>query len=163
MVGIDVGTSEDGAFWLQFLRSLVARGLSDVQLVTSGAHRGLREAIATVFAGASWPRCRTHFMTDLLSRVPKRVQPAVATMARTMWAPARSHCGNAWTHAQNGPADSPERASMRAHVIESNAKPGPLLPKNLKHSMRPREAFELRLAPFIEIELARALRQFLEH
>ena len=85
VVGIDVGTSEDGAFWLQFLRSLVARGLSGVQLVTSDAHRGLREAIGTVFAGASWPRCRTHVMTDLLSRVPKRVQPAVATMVRTIY------------------------------------------------------------------------------
>ena len=27
IVGMDVGTSEDGAFWLAFLRSLVARGL----------------------------------------------------------------------------------------------------------------------------------------
>jgi len=85
VVGIDVGTSEDGAFWLQFLRSLVSRGLSGVQLVTSDAHRGLKEAIATVFAGASWQRCRTHFMTNVLSRVPKRTQPAVATMVRTIY------------------------------------------------------------------------------
>ncbi len=85
VIGIDVGTSEDGAFWLQFLRSLVVRGLSGVQLVTSDAHRGLKEAIATVFTGASWQRCRTHFMTNLLSRVPKRVQAAVATMVRTIY------------------------------------------------------------------------------
>ena len=49
-----VGTSEDGAFWLAFLRGLVARGLSGVELVTSDAHQGLRAAIATVFGGASW-------------------------------------------------------------------------------------------------------------
>jgi transposase-like protein len=85
VVGVDVGTSEDGAFWLQFLRSLVARGLSGVQLVTSDARRGLKEAIATVFAGASWQRCRTHFMTNLRSRVPRRVQPAVATTVRTIY------------------------------------------------------------------------------
>ena len=35
---LDVGPSEDGAFWLPFLRSLVACGLSGVQLVTSDAH-----------------------------------------------------------------------------------------------------------------------------
>ena len=35
IVGLDVGTSEDGAFWLSFLRSLVARGLSGVELVIS--------------------------------------------------------------------------------------------------------------------------------
>ena len=34
VLGMDVGTSEDGAFWLAFLRSLTARGLSGVELVT---------------------------------------------------------------------------------------------------------------------------------
>ena len=81
---MDVGTSEDGAFWLGFLRSLVARGLSGVQLVTSDAHQGLKDAIATVFGEACWQRCRTHFMTNLLSKVPKRAQPWVATMIRTI-------------------------------------------------------------------------------
>ena len=85
VLGIDVGTSEDGAFWLAFLRSLVARGLGGVELVTSDAHQGLKDAIATVFAGASWQRCRTHFMTNLLSKVPRRAQPWVATMVRTIY------------------------------------------------------------------------------
>ena len=85
VLGMDVGTSEDGAFWLGFLRSLVARGLSGVQLVTSDAHQGLKDAIATVFGEASWQRCRTHFMTNLLSKVPKRAQPWVATMIRTIY------------------------------------------------------------------------------
>ena len=85
VLGIDVGASEDGAFWLSFLRSLVARGLAGVQLVTSDAHHGLKDAIATAFAGASWQRCRTHFMTNLLSKVPRRAQPGVATMVRTVY------------------------------------------------------------------------------
>ena len=83
--GMDVGTSEDGAFWLAFLHSLVARGLGGVELVVSDAHQGLRDAIATVFGGASWQRCRTHFMTNLLTRVPRRAQPWVATMVRTIY------------------------------------------------------------------------------
>ena len=62
VLGMDVGTSEDGAFWLAFLRSLTARGLSGVELATSDAHQGLKNAIAAVFAGAGWQRCRTHFM-----------------------------------------------------------------------------------------------------
>ncbi len=80
VLGIDVGTSEDGAFWLALLRSLTARGFSGVQLVTSDVHQGLKDAIATVFAGASWQRCRTHFMTNLLSKVPRRAQPWVVTI-----------------------------------------------------------------------------------
>ncbi len=85
LLGIDVGTSEDGAFWLSFLRGLVARGLSGVELVTSDAHQGLRAAIATVFAGASWQRCRTHFMRNLLTRVPKSAEKLVATTVRTIY------------------------------------------------------------------------------
>ena len=85
ILGMDVGASEDGAFWLSFLRSLNARGLSGVELVISDAHQGLKNAIATVFAGAGWQRCRTHFMANLLSRVPKRSQPGVATMVRTIY------------------------------------------------------------------------------
>jgi putative transposase len=53
VLGVDVGPSEDGAFWLQFLRSLVARGLSGVQLVISDAHQGLKGAIAAVLQGAA--------------------------------------------------------------------------------------------------------------
>ena len=52
IIGMDVGTSEDGAFWLAFLRSLSARGLSGVELVVSDAHQGLRGAIAAVFGGS---------------------------------------------------------------------------------------------------------------
>ena len=75
ILGLDVGTSEDGAFWLAFLRSLTARGLSGVELVTSDAHQGLKNAIAAVFTGASWQRCRTHFMANLLTRVPNLAWP----------------------------------------------------------------------------------------
>lgn len=85
VLGVDAGAAEDGAFWLSFLRSLVARGLSGVQLVTSDAHLGLKDAIASVCAGSSWQRCRTHFMANLLSRVPKSAQPFVATLVRSIY------------------------------------------------------------------------------
>ena len=76
VLGIDVGTSEDGAFWLHFSRpggaGPVRRGTR-----TSDAHQGLKAAIATVFGGASWQRCRTHFMRNLLTRVPKSAEALV--------------------------------------------------------------------------------------
>ena len=67
VLGVDVITTEDGAGWTAFLRNLVARGLSGVQLVTSDAHEGLTAAIAAVLPGAGWQRCRTHFMRNLLT------------------------------------------------------------------------------------------------
>jgi putative transposase len=60
ILGVEVTSAEDGAGWLAFVRGLVARGLSGVQLVISDAHRGLVEAIAATLPGAAWQRCRTH-------------------------------------------------------------------------------------------------------
>jgi diketogulonate reductase-like aldo/keto reductase len=58
VLGLAVGASETEAFWLEFCRSLARRGLSGVQLVISDAHEGLRSALAQVFAGAAWQRCK---------------------------------------------------------------------------------------------------------
>jgi len=85
ILGIDVASSEDGAGWLAFLRGLVARGLSGVQLVTSDCHQGLRDAIASVLPGAAWQRCRTHYHRNLLTKVPKSAQPWVSTLVRTIF------------------------------------------------------------------------------
>ena len=90
-------TAEDGAGWTSFLRGLVARGLSGVELVISDAHQGLKGAIAAVLPGASWQRCRTHFMRNLLCRVPESAQGLVATLVRTVFAQPDA----ASTHAQH--------------------------------------------------------------
>ena len=85
ILGLDVTSGEDGAGWLAFLRGLVARGLSGVQLVISDAHPGLVAAIGSALPGASWQRCRTHYLRNLLTRVPKSAQPHVATQVRTIF------------------------------------------------------------------------------
>lgn len=102
VLGIDVITREDGAGWMAFLRGLVARGLCGVKLVTSDAHEGLKQAIAGVLTGASWQRCRAHFMRNLLPRIPKKAQQAAGALVRSMFAQPDA----AQVHAQH------------AHVVE---------------------------------------------
>jgi transposase-like protein len=85
VLGLDVASDEDGAGWLAFLRSLTARGLSGVRLVISDAHRGLVGAIGAALPGASWQRCRTHYLRNVLAKVPKTAQPWVATLVRTIF------------------------------------------------------------------------------
>jgi putative transposase len=85
IVGFAVVTTEDTASWTEFLRSLVARGLAGVELVISDAHGGIKAAIATVLGEASWQRCRTHFMANLASRVPKASWPMIATLVRSIF------------------------------------------------------------------------------
>ena len=85
IIGFDVITSETTEGWTTFLRSLVARGLSGVELIISDAHGGIKAAIGTVFAGASWQRCRTHFMANLASRTPKSAWPMIAALVRSIF------------------------------------------------------------------------------
>src|SRR5436190_10085918 len=85
IVGFDIVTTEDTAAWTAFLRSLVARGLSGVELVISDAHGGIKAAIAAVFTGASWQRCRTHFMANLATKVPRLSWPMIATLVRSIF------------------------------------------------------------------------------
>ncbi|HEX2185702.1 MAG TPA: IS256 family transposase [Chloroflexota bacterium] len=85
VLGLDVGPSEDGAFWLQFLRGLVARGLGGVKLVISDAHQGLKGASAAVLQGAGWQRCRVHFVRKALALVPKTAAQMVAATIRTVF------------------------------------------------------------------------------
>ena len=70
----------------RFLRSLVARGLTGVQLVISDAHQGLKGAIAAVLHGATWQRCRVHFVRNVLGLVPKAAAEMVAATIRTVFA-----------------------------------------------------------------------------
>jgi len=86
ILGLELVTSEDGAGWTAFCRGLVARGLSGVRLVVSDAHPGLKDAIASTLPGASWQRCRTHFLRNLLTKVPKSAGPFVATVVRSIFA-----------------------------------------------------------------------------
>lgn len=86
VLGVDIGDTENGAFWTAFLRSLRARGLAGVQLVISDHHEGLKSAISSVMIGAAWQRCRVHFMRNVLAKVPKASGDMVAAAIRTIFA-----------------------------------------------------------------------------
>lgn len=96
VLGTDVVTTEDSASWTTFLRGLVARGLKGCKQVISDCHEGLKAAVAAALPGASWQRCRTHFMRNLLTRVPKSAQGLVATLVRSIF--AQPDAKTTWAH-----------------------------------------------------------------
>ena len=77
VIALDVGEAETEAFWRSFLRSLVERGLTGVQLVVSDAHAGLKKAIAQVL-GCPWQRCSVHFLREALGHARREQQPMLA-------------------------------------------------------------------------------------
>ena len=82
VLGLAIGPSEAETFWTDFLRALTRRGLRGVKLVISDAHEGLKAAAAKVL-GATWQRCRVHFMRNALAHVSKGQRLMVAAAIRT--------------------------------------------------------------------------------
>ena len=120
VIGLDVGDSEEETFWTEFLRSLRTRGLSGVRLVISDAHEGLKKAIAKVFTGASWQRCRVHFARNLLARVPKGSQDVVAAAFRSIFIhPTAAEVWSAWDKV----ADTLHPQFPKVAELMHNAKP----------------------------------------
>ena len=112
VLGLSVGPAETEAFWTDFLRALVARGLSGTRLVISDAHEGLKKAIATVLNGAGWQRCRVHFMRNVLAQVPKAHQPAVSAAVRTaLNQPDQREASRQWREVADGLRERFSKAS----------------------------------------------------
>jgi transposase-like protein len=84
VIALDVGEAETEAFWRSFLRSLVERGLTGVQLVVSDAHAGLKKAIAQVL-GCPWQRCSVHFLREALGHARREQQPMLAALIRPIF------------------------------------------------------------------------------
>ena len=98
IVGLHIGPSEAEPFWAAFLKSLLRRGLKGVKLVVSDAHEGLKAAIAKVF-GASWQRCRVHWMRNALAHVPKGQHTMVAAALRQAFLqPDADAAHQTWRH-----------------------------------------------------------------
>ena len=71
VVGMAIGASGAGTFWIGFLRSLSRRGPRGVKLVIADDHKGLKAA-ATRTLGATSQRCRVHCMRNQLAHAGKQ-------------------------------------------------------------------------------------------
>ena len=85
VLGMAIGASEAETFWTEFLRSLTRRGLSGVKLVISDDHKGLKAAVTRIL-GATWQRCRIHFMRNLLAHAGRQGRRVVSAFVATAFA-----------------------------------------------------------------------------
>ncbi|WP_199194852.1 IS256 family transposase [Phyllobacterium phragmitis] len=99
ILGICEGAKEDKSGWSAFLRHLVDRGLSGVQLIISDACRGLVESIADYLPEARWQRCMVHFYRNVFSHVPTTKVREISHMLKAI-------------HAQESREAAQEKAAM---------------------------------------------------
>ena len=147
IVGLHLGPSEAEPFWSAFLKGLLRRGLRGVRLVISDAHEGLKHAIAKVL-GATWQRCRVHWMRNALARLPRgQHSMAAAALRQAFSQPDGDTARQAWRHL----ADQfrPRWPRLAALMDESEhdvlaymafpARPGPARHRAKLHSTNPLE------------------------
>jgi transposase-like protein len=120
VLGVSVSLSEAEAHWRSFLRSLVARGLSGVRLITSDAHEGLAAARRAVFGGVPWQRCQFHLQQNAQAYVPKVDQRAeVAADIRAIF---------------NAP-DKPEAVALLERTVRKYEQAAPKLARWLEENI----------------------------
>jgi transposase-like protein len=92
ILGVSVAVGEHEAHWRQFLQSLVARGLTGMQMIVSDAHDGLQAARRAVFGGIPWQRCQFHLQQNAQAYVPRQeLKAEVAADIRAIFtAPSRT-------------------------------------------------------------------------
>jgi putative transposase len=86
ILAVAVADTESAATYHQLFSDLNARGLTDVRLVTSDGHAGLKVVIDRHFQGASWQRCQVHFSRNLVGMVGAGRRSELAADLREIFA-----------------------------------------------------------------------------
>ena len=123
ILGVSVSLSEAEVHWRDFLKGLLARGLSGVRLLISDAHTGLVAARKAVFGSVCWQRCQFHLQQNAQGYVTRQEQKApLAASLRAVFNAGSQHEAEtllsklASDHRKNNPALSDW---LEANVPES--------------------------------------------
>ena len=85
IIAVEPMTEESIASYGILFQNLKDRGLATPKLIISDAHSGLVAAIQESFSGASWQRCKVHFMRNILSYVPQKEKKSFAAVLKEIW------------------------------------------------------------------------------
>ena len=85
IIAVEPMTDESRSSYGVLFQNLKDRGLSTPKLIISDAHAGLVSAIRESFPGASWQRCKVHFMRNILAYVPQKEKKSFAETLKRIW------------------------------------------------------------------------------
>lgn len=79
IVGFDVFDAEDNYSWQTFFKDLKARGLNNVNMVISDAHKSILRAVTKTYPDAAWQRCQVHFVRNIRDEIIRDYEPVAAS------------------------------------------------------------------------------------
>ena len=85
VLAIEPMLEESKASYNHLFNNLKERGLKSPALIVSDAHSGLVAAIRESFPGASWQRCKVHFMRNIMVHIPHRDKDGFARQLKEIW------------------------------------------------------------------------------
>ncbi len=87
LIGFRQAASESQAAWEAFLNDLYRRGLEgkELRLVVTDGCPGLHAALAVVYPYARRQRCWVHKLRNVAARLPRTIQAACLTEAKTLY------------------------------------------------------------------------------
>lgn len=85
IVGFDVFDTEDNYSWNTFFKDLKSRGLENIHMVISDAHKSILRAITKTYPEAAWQRCQVHFMRNIINDTPTRFKEGLKTELRNLF------------------------------------------------------------------------------
>ncbi|WP_187648311.1 IS256 family transposase [Nitrosophilus labii] len=85
VLAIEPFINESYETWRNFFERLKERGLQKIALLISDVHLGIQKAFKESFIGASWQRCKVHFMRNILAHVPPKAKEKFAAKLKTIW------------------------------------------------------------------------------
>ncbi len=116
ILAVEPMQEESESTYKSLFDSLKSRGLEDVWLVVSDAHKGLTKAIRESFVGCTWQRCKVHFMRNILARIPSKDKAVFASKLKQIW--LQPDIDSARVYADNLMDDYESRYPEAARILE---------------------------------------------
>ncbi len=80
-----VNLEESEASYTALFDNLKVRGVQNVWIAVSDAHKGLVVAVRKSFLGCNWQRCKVHFMRNILAHIPAKEKDTFAAKLKQIW------------------------------------------------------------------------------
>jgi len=85
VLAIEPFSAETTETWKAFFDRLKERGVEKITLLISDAHYGIQRAFKETFIGASWQRCKVHFMRNIIAHIPPKAKEMFAAKLKQIW------------------------------------------------------------------------------